>query len=66
MQKRAPAGASAPHDGHRRWSCDPHDMQNRASAGLAVPQLSQVPFMSADGPEEPYRRVYAARCFASL
>lgn len=42
MQNFALGAAGVPHDGHRRSSCDPQDMQNLASAGLAVPQLSQV------------------------
>jgi hypothetical protein len=42
MQNFASGGAGVPHAGHRRSSCAPHDMQNLASAGFAVPQLLQV------------------------
>jgi hypothetical protein len=46
MQNFASAGAGVPHDGHRRSSWDPHDMQNFAPGGLAVPQVSQVRSMT--------------------
>ena len=42
MQNFASGGAGVPHEGHRRSSADPQDMQNLAPAGLGVPQLSQV------------------------
>jgi hypothetical protein len=42
MQNLASGGAGVPHEGQRRSSCDPHDMQNLASAGLALPQLLQI------------------------
>ena len=42
MQNFASAGAGVPHEGQRRSSCEPHDMQNLASAGFALPQLLQV------------------------
>jgi hypothetical protein len=42
MQNFAFGGAGDPHDGQRRSSWEPQDMQNFASAGLAAPQLLQV------------------------
>ena len=53
MQNFASGGAGVPHDGQRRSSCEPQDMQNFASAGLAAPQLLQVLAM-------PSIRVYAS------
>jgi hypothetical protein len=54
MQNLAWANASAPQFEQRRASGDPHDMQKRAAAGLAVPQLPQrlssaTDSMMADG-----------------
>jgi hypothetical protein len=42
MQKRAPGGFSAPHDGQLGASAAPHDMQNFARGGFPAPQLAQV------------------------
>ena len=42
MQNLASGGAGVPHDGQRRSSTAPHDMQNFAAAGFALPQLLQV------------------------
>jgi len=46
MQNFAFGGAGDEQDGQRRSSCAPHAMQNFASAGFAVPQLSQVRSMA--------------------
>jgi hypothetical protein len=48
MQKLASGGAGVPHDGQTRSSWAPHDMQNFAAVGFAVPQLSQVLSMALD------------------
>jgi hypothetical protein len=42
MQNFASGGAGVSHDGQRRSSAAPHDMQNFAWAGLPDPQLSQI------------------------
>src|SRR5688500_15704620 len=42
MQNFASGGAGVPHEGQRRSSWAPQDMQNFASAGFALPQLLQV------------------------
>jgi hypothetical protein len=42
MQNFASGGAGVPHEGQRRSSCAPQDMQNFAAAGFAVPQVLQV------------------------
>jgi hypothetical protein len=42
MQNFASGGAGVPHEGQRRSSWAPQDMQNFAAAGFAVPQVSQV------------------------
>lgn len=42
MQNFASGGAGVPHEGQLRSSSAPHDMQNFAADGFAVPQLLQV------------------------
>jgi hypothetical protein len=42
MQNLASGGGLAPHDGQRRSSAAPQDMQNRASGGFSVEQFAQV------------------------
>jgi hypothetical protein len=42
MQNLASAGAGSLHDGQRRSSALPQDMQNEACGGFSVPQLLQT------------------------
>jgi hypothetical protein len=47
MQNFASGGAGVPHDGQRRSSARPQDMQNFAPLGFAALQLSQVLSMTS-------------------